>query len=105
MADAYVANRVNVTWFSRQPTRYNREIELPEYRIVSISGEYCDGTYSYAIMEHNEQRGAFSFGIFKQFGIGFGGFFRFSFPINYNSPTVGLIDLFICRTNHFLQFS
>ena len=58
--DAYVANRVNITWFSRSPTRYNREIELPEYRIVSINGEYCDGTYSYAIMEHSELRGYFA---------------------------------------------
>jgi hypothetical protein len=95
MADAYVANRVNVTWFSRQPTRYNREIELPEYRIVSISGEYCDGTYSYAIMEHKEQRGAFIwFWVLGKFGIEelkvlsidfWGKFFHFYFSINYNS--------------------
>lgn len=57
---AFVASRVNITWFSKQPTRYNHQIELPEFRIASLMGQYCDGTYSYAIMEDSERRDQFS---------------------------------------------
>ncbi|VDK50005.1 unnamed protein product [Anisakis simplex] len=43
--DAYVAALVNVSWFKSDAIRYNPAISLPEYRIASVSPNYCNGTY------------------------------------------------------------
>ncbi|KAL3109291.1 hypothetical protein niasHT_010555 [Heterodera trifolii] len=47
---AYVASQVNVSWFKIGATRYNPEIGLPEFKIVQLTPESCDGSYMYAIM-------------------------------------------------------
>uniref|UniRef100_A0A7E4VN77 Neur_chan_LBD domain-containing protein n=1 Tax=Panagrellus redivivus TaxID=6233 RepID=A0A7E4VN77_PANRE len=57
---AYIANQVNVTWFSREPIRYNPEIGLPEFIIQNIDKSYCDGTYMYAIMQGSHRIDKFS---------------------------------------------
>uniref|UniRef100_A0A183BZZ0 ShKT domain-containing protein n=1 Tax=Globodera pallida TaxID=36090 RepID=A0A183BZZ0_GLOPA len=35
-------------------------IQLPEFKIVNLTNEYCDGIYNYAIMEHSFKRDKFS---------------------------------------------
>ncbi|KAL3123252.1 hypothetical protein niasHT_006795 [Heterodera trifolii] len=58
---AYVENQVDFRWFSIiDPTRYNPDIQLPEFKIVNLTNEYCNGIYNYAIMEHSFKRDKFS---------------------------------------------
>ncbi|KAI1708589.1 neurotransmitter-gated ion-channel ligand binding domain-containing protein [Ditylenchus destructor] len=61
---AYVENQVNITWFNdfeaMKPIRYNSEIGLPEFQILRISADYCDGTYLYAITENTYKTDKFS---------------------------------------------
>lgn len=54
---AFIANQINVTWFSQNPIRYNPEIGLPEFIINDIDHSYCDGTYMYAIMDGSHKIG------------------------------------------------
>lgn len=53
-SDAYIEKQVNASWFALaggiRPIRYNKVIELPEFNILGIEHDYCDGTYMYAIM-------------------------------------------------------
>jgi len=58
LSDAYIANQINVTWFSFEPIRYNPEIGLPEFTITGITHDYCDGTYNYAITEEDYKTGS-----------------------------------------------
>lgn len=55
--DAYVESQVNVTWFSLGATRYNPEIGLPEFKIVRLTADICDGSYMYAIMANTYKYG------------------------------------------------
>ncbi|CAD5221043.1 unnamed protein product [Bursaphelenchus okinawaensis] len=57
---AYIANKVNITWFSKEPIRKNSAIGLPEFQIDEISPSYCDGTYRYAFMDHSYKEDRFS---------------------------------------------
>uniref|UniRef100_A0A914WGX4 Uncharacterized protein n=1 Tax=Plectus sambesii TaxID=2011161 RepID=A0A914WGX4_9BILA len=57
---AYIMTEMNVTWFSRDPIRYNPEIGLPEFAITDISHGYCDGTFDYTITEQKHRRAPFS---------------------------------------------
>ncbi len=57
IADAYIESQMNVTWFSRNPIRYNPEIGLPEFSITGVRSGYCDGTYDYAITEYSHKTG------------------------------------------------
>uniref|UniRef100_A0A1I7RM70 Neur_chan_LBD domain-containing protein n=1 Tax=Bursaphelenchus xylophilus TaxID=6326 RepID=A0A1I7RM70_BURXY len=57
---AYIANKVNITWFSKEPIRKNSAIGLPEFVIDEISPSYCDGTYRYAFMDHSYKEDRFS---------------------------------------------
>uniref|UniRef100_A0A183CGE8 Neur_chan_LBD domain-containing protein n=1 Tax=Globodera pallida TaxID=36090 RepID=A0A183CGE8_GLOPA len=58
---AYVENQVSFSWFDIiDATRYNPDIQLPEFKIVNLTNEYCDGIYNYAIMEHSFKRDKFS---------------------------------------------
>uniref|UniRef100_A0A914H6U8 Uncharacterized protein n=1 Tax=Globodera rostochiensis TaxID=31243 RepID=A0A914H6U8_GLORO len=57
---AYVASQVNVSWFKIGATRYNPEIGLPEFKIVQLTPESCDGSYMYAIMSDTFKYDKFS---------------------------------------------
>uniref|UniRef100_A0A1I8C371 Neur_chan_LBD domain-containing protein n=1 Tax=Meloidogyne hapla TaxID=6305 RepID=A0A1I8C371_MELHA len=57
---AYIEKQIKVLWFNGNATRYNPEIQLPEFRISNISSEYCNGIYNYAIMEYSHKRDKFS---------------------------------------------
>ncbi|EGT59284.1 hypothetical protein CAEBREN_10979 [Caenorhabditis brenneri] len=46
---AYIAKQVNVTWFDKNPVRFNEEIGLPEFQIEHVSNAYCNGSYQYAL--------------------------------------------------------
>lgn len=63
---AYIANQVNVTWFTINPIRYNPEIGLPEFMIKTINEQYCDGTYMYAIMDTSHKIGMLFFWLYKK---------------------------------------
>lgn len=58
--DAYIASKVNITWFTNDPIRANPEISLPEFSIEGIRPNYCDGTYRYAIMDTTYKKDRFS---------------------------------------------
>lgn len=58
-SDAYIAAAVNVTWFKESAIRYNSEISLPEYEIISITPGYCNGTYRYAVTANSYRVGKF----------------------------------------------
>ncbi|TKR76097.1 hypothetical protein L596_017292 [Steinernema carpocapsae] len=57
---AYIANQVNVTWFTKTPIRWNPEIGLPEFAISQIDESYCNGTYLYAITDTSHKVDSFS---------------------------------------------
>ncbi|KAI6221073.1 Glycine receptor subunit beta-type 4 [Aphelenchoides besseyi] len=57
---AYIASKVNITWFTNEPIRFNQKIGLPEFLIEKIHPSYCDGTYRYAIMDTTFKYDAFS---------------------------------------------
>ncbi|KAK6040663.1 Neurotransmitter-gated ion-channel transmembrane region [Cooperia oncophora] len=38
---------MNATWFADGPIRYNPEIGLPEYHIISLEHDYCNGVFHY----------------------------------------------------------
>lgn len=57
---AYIASKVNITWFSNDPIRANPDISLPEFSIEGIRPNYCDGSYRYAIMDTTYKRDRFS---------------------------------------------
>ncbi|CAD6189237.1 unnamed protein product [Caenorhabditis auriculariae] len=48
-SDAYIAKKMNVTWFAENPIRYNPDIGLPEFQIEHVTKGYCNGTYRYAL--------------------------------------------------------
>lgn len=55
--DAYITSEVNVTWFNGKAIRSNPQIGLPEFHIISISEDYCNGTFDYTITEQHHRRG------------------------------------------------
>ncbi|CAK5086720.1 unnamed protein product [Meloidogyne enterolobii] len=57
---AYIEKQLKVRWFIGNSTRYNPNIQLPEFRISNLSNEYCNGIYNYAIMEYSFKRDEFS---------------------------------------------
>lgn len=57
---AHVKSEMNVTWFSREPIRFNPEIGLPEFKISSLRHDYCNGTFYYTITEDSHRIGDFS---------------------------------------------
>lgn len=56
-ADAYIAKQVNVTWFDKNPIRFNEEIGLPEFHIEHVSKSYCNGSYQYALTANSFKSG------------------------------------------------
>ncbi|CEF60238.1 Gamma-aminobutyric acid A receptor/Glycine receptor alpha family and Neurotransmitter-gated ion-channel transmembrane domain and Neurotransmitter-gated ion-channel family and Neurotransmitter-gated ion-channel ligand-binding domain-containing protein [Strongyloides ratti] len=57
---AYIKNVMNVTWFKENPILYNEEIGLPEFEIVKINENYCDGTYKYARTKDSFKKDTFN---------------------------------------------
>ncbi|NP_001360686.1 Ligand-Gated ion Channel [Caenorhabditis elegans] len=57
---AYIAKQVNVTWFDKNPVRFNEEIGLPEFQIEHVSNAYCNGSYQYALTENSYKSDDFS---------------------------------------------
>ncbi|KHJ88723.1 hypothetical protein OESDEN_11480 [Oesophagostomum dentatum] len=51
---------MNATWFSDGPIRYNPEIGLPEYHIMSLEHDYCNGVFHYTITHNSSRLGDFS---------------------------------------------
>ncbi|KJH50982.1 Neurotransmitter-gated ion-channel transmembrane region [Dictyocaulus viviparus] len=54
--DAHVKKEMNATWFSHGAIRYNPEIGLPEYHIVSLEHDYCNGDFSCLLGKINLKR-------------------------------------------------
>lgn len=50
-------DEVNATWFPTEPIRYNPEIALPEYHILSLEPGYCDGVFHYTITPNSSRIG------------------------------------------------
>lgn len=59
-ADAHVKEEINVTWFTEGSVRYNPEIGLPEFKIMAITSDYCNGTFHYTITDTSSRIGDFS---------------------------------------------
>uniref|UniRef100_A0AC34F9G5 Ig-like domain-containing protein n=1 Tax=Panagrolaimus sp. ES5 TaxID=591445 RepID=A0AC34F9G5_9BILA len=57
---AHVKQEMNVTWFSEGSVRYNPEIGLPEFKIMAITSDYCNGTFHYTITDTSSRIGDFS---------------------------------------------
>uniref|UniRef100_A0A7E4UUB1 Ig-like domain-containing protein n=1 Tax=Panagrellus redivivus TaxID=6233 RepID=A0A7E4UUB1_PANRE len=57
---AHVIPMMNVTWFNEGAVRFNAEIGLPEFKIMSIRPAYCNGTFHYTITENSSRVGEFS---------------------------------------------
>uniref|UniRef100_A0A914Z7I4 Neurotransmitter-gated ion-channel ligand-binding domain-containing protein n=1 Tax=Panagrolaimus superbus TaxID=310955 RepID=A0A914Z7I4_9BILA len=57
---AHVKQEMNVTWFSEGSVRYNPEIGLPEFKIMAIKSDYCNGTFHYTITDTSSRIGDFS---------------------------------------------
>uniref|UniRef100_A0AC34RQW1 Ig-like domain-containing protein n=1 Tax=Panagrolaimus sp. JU765 TaxID=591449 RepID=A0AC34RQW1_9BILA len=57
---AHVKHEMNVTWFSDGAVRYNPEIGLPEFKIMAIRPDYCNGTFHYTITDNSSRIGDFS---------------------------------------------
>uniref|UniRef100_A0A7I5E9P6 Gamma-aminobutyric acid receptor subunit beta-like n=1 Tax=Haemonchus contortus TaxID=6289 RepID=A0A7I5E9P6_HAECO len=57
---AHVKSEMNATWFADGPIRYNPEIGLPEYHIVSLEHDYCNGVFHYTITPNSSRIGDFS---------------------------------------------
>uniref|UniRef100_A0A8R1I655 Neur_chan_memb domain-containing protein n=1 Tax=Caenorhabditis japonica TaxID=281687 RepID=A0A8R1I655_CAEJA len=57
---AYIAKQVNVTWFDKNPIRFNDEIGLPEFLIDHVSKAYCNGSYQYALTADSYKADDFS---------------------------------------------
>uniref|UniRef100_A0A0K0E4L0 Ig-like domain-containing protein n=2 Tax=Strongyloides stercoralis TaxID=6248 RepID=A0A0K0E4L0_STRER len=57
---AYITKEMNVTWFKENPILYNEEIGLPEFELVGITENYCDGTYKYARTEKSFKKDTFN---------------------------------------------
>ncbi|PIO54009.1 hypothetical protein TELCIR_24637, partial [Teladorsagia circumcincta] len=51
---------MNATWFADGPIRYNPEIGLPEYHIISLEHDYCNGVFHYSITPNSSRVGDFS---------------------------------------------
>lgn len=51
---------MNVTWFHDGAVRYNPEIGLPEFKIMAIKSDYCNGTFYYTITNNSSRIGDFS---------------------------------------------
>ncbi|KAK6029331.1 Neurotransmitter-gated ion-channel transmembrane region, partial [Ostertagia ostertagi] len=51
---------MNATWFADGPIRYNPEIGLPEYHIISLEHDYCNGVFHYTITPNSSRVGDFS---------------------------------------------
>ena len=47
---------MDVRWFSHEPLRYDDRIDLPEFYITSMTADFCNGTYLYAITETSGSR-------------------------------------------------
>ena len=58
--DAHVKQEMNATWFKDAAVRFNPEIGLPEFKIMSISSGYCNGTFHYTITDNSSRIGDFS---------------------------------------------
>uniref|UniRef100_A0A1I7WZA6 PepX_C domain-containing protein n=1 Tax=Heterorhabditis bacteriophora TaxID=37862 RepID=A0A1I7WZA6_HETBA len=54
---AHVKGEMNATWFSDGPIRYNPEIGLPEYHIMSLEHDYCNGVFHYTITPNSSRLG------------------------------------------------
>lgn len=59
-SDAHVKSEMNATWFLDGPIRYNPEIGLPEYHIISMEHEYCNGVFHYTITPNSSRIGIFN---------------------------------------------
>uniref|UniRef100_A0AC35G049 Ig-like domain-containing protein n=1 Tax=Panagrolaimus sp. PS1159 TaxID=55785 RepID=A0AC35G049_9BILA len=57
---AHVKEEMNVTWFTEGSVRYNPEIGLPEFKIMAITSDYCNGTFHYTITDTSSRIGDFS---------------------------------------------
>ncbi|KAI6181212.1 hypothetical protein M3Y98_00804500 [Aphelenchoides besseyi] len=54
--NAYIASKVNITWFTNEPIRFNHKIGLPEFLIEKIHPSYCDGTYRFEAIPYYYRR-------------------------------------------------
>ncbi|KAK6745660.1 hypothetical protein RB195_012027 [Necator americanus] len=57
---AHVKQEMNATWFNDGPIRFNPEIALPEYHIMSFDNDYCNGVFHYTITPNSSRLGDFS---------------------------------------------
>ena len=48
---------MNATWFVNSPIRYNPEIALPEFHILSLEHGYCDGVFQYTLTANGSRTG------------------------------------------------
>ncbi|CAI4228927.1 unnamed protein product [Auanema sp. JU1783] len=56
----HVKSEMNATWFEEGSIRYNPDINLPEFHIISMENDYCDGIFHYTITHNSSRIGDFS---------------------------------------------